>query len=58
MIIGMKFAILEMKVALIKIINNFQICKSKNTVENLEFCETGVVRRPLDGISLLFKKRT
>jgi hypothetical protein len=50
----MKFALLEAKVALIKILKNFKIYSTENT--SLSFVE-GVVRSPKNGIKVLIKKR-
>ncbi len=54
--IGMKFALLELKIGLAKILNNFEIKPSDSFPEQLEFQE-GIVRTPKDGVNVLFKKR-
>lgn len=54
--IGMKFAILEIKIALVKILMNFEISVGPSTPENLEITE-GIVRRPLNGINVCIRKR-
>jgi len=54
--IGMKFAIVEMKLALVNLMRNFELFPSENTPKTLEFIE-GIVRQPKNGIPLIFKKR-
>nr|UOU03273.1 cytochrome P450 3045C1-1 [Brachionus rubens] len=54
--IGMKFALIELKIALCKLLLNFEIFPSNNFVNKLEFIET-VVRRPKNGVKVLLKKR-
>ena len=54
--IGMKFALLELKLALVKMISNYEIRPSKNTPEYLTFNE-GIVRIPREDINVLIKKR-
>ena len=50
----MKFALLEAKVALCKILKSFNILPTENT--NLQYIE-GVVRSPKNGVKILLKKR-
>jgi hypothetical protein len=50
----MKFALLEAKVALVKILKNFKIYSTENT--SLAYVE-GVVRSPKNGVKILIKKR-
>ena len=52
----MKFAQLELKVALVKIISNFEILPSSNTPVKLEFTE-GITRTPKGGVHVLLKRR-
>lgn len=52
----MKFALFEMKLALVNIIKNFEINKTVNTPKTLDFIE-GVVRSPASDIFISFKKR-
>ena len=52
----MKFANFELKMALVKLISNFEILKSEATPDFLEFTEGGI-RRPKNGVSVLLKKR-
>ena len=52
----MKFAILEIKVCLIKLLNTYEIESTENTPKNLDFNE-GIVRTPKDGIKVFFRKR-
>lgn len=54
--IGMKFALVEMKLALVNLLKNFEFLPSENTPTHLELIE-GIVRHPKNGISLKFKKR-
>ncbi|CAF0718008.1 unnamed protein product [Brachionus calyciflorus] len=54
--IGMKFALIELKIALIKLIINFEILPSVNGEKEIEF-EEGVVRYPKNGVKVLLKKR-
>ena len=50
----MKFALLEAKVAIVKILKNFKIYSTKNT--SLKFIE-GIVRSPKNGVKIVIKKR-
>ena len=52
----MKFALIEMKLAIVNIVKNFEIYPSVNTPEKLEIIE-GIVRSPVGGIPVIFKKR-
>ncbi len=52
----MKFAIIEMKLAIIKIVQKFEVCKSENTPVELEFVE-GFVRLPSQPVKVMFKER-
>ncbi|CAF0926627.1 unnamed protein product [Brachionus calyciflorus] len=54
--IGMKFALIELKIALCKLILNFEILPSKKFPERLELIET-IVRRPKNGYNVILKKR-
>jgi len=49
-------ALLELKIALIKLISTYEIESTENTPKNLEFNE-GIVRTPKDGINVILKKR-
>ena len=53
----MKFAFIELKLALIKILQKFEVCKSENTPDELEFIE-GFVRSPSQPIKVVFKERS
>lgn len=55
--IGMKFAMLELKIALCKLLLNIEIASSKNTPNVLELTEI-FVRRPKNNFEILVKKRT
>ena len=50
----MKFALLEVKVALVKILKQFKIYSTENT--SLTYVE-GVVRSPKNGVKIMIKKR-
>jgi hypothetical protein len=52
----MKFALMELKLALVKLILNYEILPGKNTPETLEFTE-GIIRTAKGGVSVLLKKR-
>lgn len=54
--IGMKFALVEMKLALVNLLTNFEIFPSENTPKTLELIE-GLVRSPKHGVPVMFKKR-
>ena len=55
--IGMKFAVVEMKLALVKLLQRYELHASVNTPERLEFTES-VVRTPKYGVNVLFRKRS
>ena len=52
----MKFALVEMKLALVKLLLNFEVHPSKNMPTNIEIIE-GIVRAPKDGIKIILKRR-
>lgn len=52
----MKFALLEMKITLAKILKSFDVLPGKNFTEDLVLSE-GVTRKPKYGIDVIFKKR-
>ncbi len=54
---GMKFALIELKLALIRILKQFEVHASSNTPVKLDFVE-GIVRSPKQPIKVVFKKRT
>lgn len=54
--VGMKFALLEMKLAIVNLLINFEILPSANTPMKLELIE-GLVRSPKNGVPVLFKSR-
>jgi cytochrome P450 len=54
--IGMKFALMELKMALVKLIVNYEILPSKNTPESLKFRESPI-RQAVNGVSVILKKR-
>jgi cytochrome P450 len=54
--IGMKFALIELKIGLIKLLLNYEIKPGKWFPEKMQFNE-GLVRTPKDGVNVLFTKR-
>nr|AHL88986.1 cytochrome p450 3045C3 [Brachionus koreanus] len=55
--IGMKFALIELKIALVKLIMNFEFLpKAYHKLNDIELIE-GAVRSPKNGITVLLKKR-
>ena len=52
----MKFALLEIKMAIIKILQKFEIFACENTPDVLEFVE-GVVRSPRQPVKVVFNER-
>ena len=52
----MKFALVELKIGLVKLVKNFEIFAGPNTPEKLDFDE-GSVRVPKNGINAIFTKR-
>ena len=53
----MKLAYMELKIALVKLIQDFIILPSENTPDKLEFTEPLSVRAPKNGVKCIFKKR-
>jgi hypothetical protein len=53
----MKFALVELKVALSKIISQFEILPTEKTPMKLDFEEASIVRLPKNGVYVSFKKR-
>nr|UOU03262.1 cytochrome P450 3045C9 [Brachionus rubens] len=54
--IGMKFALIELKIALVKLILNFEFLPLKDQKNEIEL-EEGAVRYPKNGVKVLLKKR-
>nr|QEV83794.1 cytochrome P450 [Brachionus rotundiformis] len=54
--LGMKFALLELKIALCKLLLNFEFLPAEGFPVELEVRET-IVRRPKNGLKILLKKR-
>jgi hypothetical protein len=52
----MKFALIELKIGLVKLLLKFEILPGKNTSSKLEYSE-GTVRVPKNGINVILKKR-
>ncbi len=53
---GKRFAELEMKLALTKILLNFDVLATENTPKTLQYTE-GTVRRPKNAIPIFLKTR-
>ena len=54
--VGMRFALLELKLTLIKLLLRYDVIATENTEKLIEF-EEGIVRRPKNGVKVLFRKR-
>ena len=54
--IGMKFALVEMKLTLVNLLLNFEIHPSRNTPDKLQLVE-GIVRTPKYGVPVKLVKR-
>ena len=54
--IGMKFALIELKIALVKLIANFEFLPTDKSISQFEI-EEGAVRFPKNGVNVLLKKR-
>ena len=54
--VGMKFAFMELKITLVKILQKYEIHPSSKTPEKLEILE-GSTRMPKNGVNVIFKKR-
>ncbi|RNA25033.1 cytochrome p450 -like protein, partial [Brachionus plicatilis] len=54
--LGMKFALLELKIALCKLLINFELLPTESFPIELEIIET-IVRRPKNGLKIFLKKR-
>lgn len=55
--VGQRFALLEVKLALAKLLLKYDVIKGPNTVEKMVYSERLSVRQPLNGVSCIFKKR-
>ena len=53
---GMKFALIQIKLALVNILQKFEVQRTINTPEKLEFVE-GILRSPMHDIPILFKRK-
>jgi len=53
----MRFAVLEMKLCLTKILKKYDVFSTANTPKELKFIE-GTVRRPINKIPIVLKKRS
>nr|UOU03264.1 cytochrome P450 3045C7 [Brachionus rubens] len=54
--IGMKFALIELKIALVKLLLNFEFLKTTTQNNKLEI-EEGLVRYPKNGVQVLLRRR-
>ena len=55
---GMKFAIMELKMALIRLVSNYEILRGENTPDSLEFVGDLIGNlSPKNGISVILKQR-
>jgi hypothetical protein len=52
----MKFALVELKVALTKIISQYEVIPTERTPMKLDFAE-GTLRSPKNGVYVSFRKR-
>jgi hypothetical protein len=52
----MRYAVLEMKLSLVKILSKYDVLPTDNTPKKLEYIE-GTVRRPKTQIPIMLKKR-
>jgi cytochrome P450 len=55
--LGMRYAMLEIKLTLVKVLKSYNIDATPNTPTKLEITEGFPLRRPRHGISLLVTKR-
>ena len=55
--VGMKFALLEIKLALTKLLMKYDVLPSPKIPKKLTFEEGTAIRRAKDGIPVIFKKR-
>jgi hypothetical protein len=53
----MRFALLEIKLTLTKLLKKYSIVPSENTNKKFEFKEGIAFRRPAEAIRVMFKKR-
>ena len=53
----MKFSLLEIKLALIKLLKNYNVNPCSQTPDHIEFVEGFLARRPKNGIPVLVTKR-
>ena len=54
--LGMKFALIQMKLTLVNVLSKFDVCASENTPHSLEYIE-GILRSTTSTIPVLFKER-
>ena len=54
--IGMRFALIEIKIALVKILQTFEVAACTKTVHRLDFIE-GIVRSPKQDIIVHLRRR-
>ena len=56
--VGMRFALLEIKLTLVKILQRYSIVPSGNTPKKIEFRESVAIRSPIAPIHVMFKRRS
>lgn len=56
MVIGFRFALLEIKMTLAYLLRNYDVEAPKDGLGELKFKE-GIVRRPINGVKVVLKKR-
>lgn len=54
--VGMRFALLELKLTLAKLLLIYDVVATENTEKHMQY-EEGIVRRPKNGVKVLFRKR-
>jgi hypothetical protein len=52
----MKFAMIQMKLALAKVLLEYEVCATEDTPKSLEYIE-GILRSTKSTIPIMFKKR-
>jgi len=52
----MKFALLQMKLALVKVLLEYEVCATEDTPKSLEYIE-GILRSTKSTIPIVFKRR-
>jgi cytochrome P450 len=55
--IGMKFALNELKISLVRILQKFEVKPTKNTVDKVKVVEGFAIRKPVSDFNILLKRR-